>query len=486
MFEATSIVIFGASGDLARRKLLPALYNLQLKGRLPEALNIVGISRTPFSHREWRDRLSAGVREHSPLTWDRSRWDEFSRRIWYVSGNAGLPGDMTRLDDFLQEREGGAGRRLYYLSVAPPLYVPIVRNLGTHGMNRAERGWRRAIFEKPFGTDLQSARRLNAEIHQVFDERQVFRIDHYLGKETIQNIIYLRFANAVFEPLWSRQFIENVQISALEAVDVGTRGGYYDDFGVFRDMFQNHMLQMLMLTAIEAPKHFDADLIRNEKVRLLNAVRPITPGDVISGQYAGYNPVDDSDGQVRTATYAALRLWVDNDRWYGVPFYLRSGKALSRKRTDIIINFRQPPQDVNQGRRPVPNVLSICLQPDEGVQLAIDAKVPDTAGATQRVQMGFRYDHAFAATPIPEAYERLLHDVMQGDASLFARSDSIEAAWRLMDPVIGNSETHMPLPYAPGGQGPAAAAALLAEAGHAWAEGCGREQGRNSGPAVAT
>lgn len=475
MSEATSIVIFGASGDLTRRKLLPALYNLHLKGRLSGPLNIVGISRTPFSHTEWRERLCAGVLEHSPLTWDRSRWDEFARHIWYVPGNAGETEDMTRLKHFLTEREQGPSRRLYYLSVAPPLYVPIVHNLGALGMHQAEQGWRRAIFEKPFGTNLASARELNREIHQFFAESQVFRIDHYLGKETIQNLIYLRFANAIFEPLWKRKYIENVQISALEAVDVGTRGGYYDDFGVFRDMFQNHMLQMMMLTAIEPPDHFDADLIRDEKVRLLNAVRPVAPEDVVSGQYAGYNPAEESDGDVPTATYAALRLWVDNERWQGVPFYLRSGKALGGKRTDIIINFRQPPQRMQGERQSIPNALSICLQPDEGVQLAIDAKVPDTVDETRRVQMGFRYDAAFAATPIPEAYERLLRDAMQGDVSLFARSDGIEAAWNLIDPVIRDSETRAPLPYAQGSQGPSAAAALLAESGHSWATGYGRE-----------
>ena len=475
MSEATSIVIFGASGDLARRKLLPALYNLHLKGRLSGPLNIVGISRTPFSHTEWRERLCAGVLEHSPLTWERARWDEFARHIWYVPGNAGEGEDMTRLNNFLAEREQGPSRRLYYLSVAPPLYLPIVHNLGALGMHLAEQGWRRAIFEKPFGTDLDSARALNREIHSYFAENQVYRIDHYLGKETIQNIIYLRFANAIFEPLWNREHIENVQISALEAVDVGTRGGYYDDFGVFRDMFQNHMLQMMMLTAIEPPDHLDADLIRDEKVRLLHAVRPIASSDIVSGQYEGYNPADGSDGAVRTATYAALRLWVDNERWRGVPFYLRSGKALSRKRTDIIINFRRPPQRMPGERQSIPNALSICLQPDEGVQLAIDAKVPDTASETRRVHMGFRYDQAFAATPIPEAYERLLHDAMQGDASMFARSDGIEAAWQLIDPVIRDSERRAPLLYKAGGQGPAAAAALLAEAGHTWAEGCVRD-----------
>ncbi len=475
MSEATSIVIFGASGDLARRKLLPALYNLHLKGRLSGPLNIVGISRTPFSHTEWRERLCAGVLEHSPLTWERARWDEFARHIWYVPGNAGEGEDMTRLNNFLAEREQGPSRRLYYLSVAPPLYLPIVHNLGALGMHLAEQGWRRAIFEKPFGTDLDSARALNREIHSYFAENQVYRIDHYLGKETIQNIIYLRFANAIFEPLWNREHIENVQISALEAVDVGTRGGYYDDFGVFRDMFQNHMLQMMMLTAIEPPDHLDADLIRDEKVRLLHAVRPIASSDIVSGQYEGYNPADGSDGAVRTATYAALRLWVDNERWRGVPFYLRSGKALSRKRTDIIINFRRPPQRMPGERQPIPNALSICLQPDEGVQLAIDAKVPDTSSETRRVHMGFRYDQAFAATPIPEAYERLLHDAMQGDASMFARSDGIEAAWQLIDPVIRDSERRAPLLYKAGGQGPAAAAALLAEAGHTWAEGCVRD-----------
>ena len=303
------------------------------RGRLTGPLNIVGISRTPFSHPEWRERLSAGVLEHSPLSWDRARWEEFARHVWYVPGNAGLREDMTRLNNFLLEREQGPGKRLYYLSVAPPLYVPIVHNLGSLGMHRSGQGWRRAIFEKPFGTDLASARALNREIHRYFEEGQVFRIDHYLGKETIQNIIYLRFANAIFEPLWNRSHIDNVQISALEAVDVGTRGGYYDDFGVFRDMFQNHMLQMMMLTAIEPPDHFDADLIRDEKVRLLNSVRPIRPEDVVCGQYGGYNPADETDSTVRTATYAALRLWVDNERWGGVPFYLRTGKALARKRT---------------------------------------------------------------------------------------------------------------------------------------------------------
>jgi glucose-6-phosphate 1-dehydrogenase len=367
---------------------------------------------------------------------------------------------------------------MYYLSVAPVLYVPIVRNLGTLGMSRDSENWRRIVIEKPFGTDLESARELNAEVHSVFEERQVYRIDHYLGKETAQNIMFLRFANAIFEPIWNRNYVDNVQITALESVDVGHRGDYYDKSGVFRDMFQNHLLQLLTLIAMEPPASFDADLMRNEKVKLLKSVRPIDPLDTVAAQYQDYLKTPGVTPESHTPTYGAIKLFIDNWRWQGVPFYLRSGKAANRKLTEISVAFREPPHRLFENGQPghfTSNTLSICVQPDEGIHLTFEVKEPDTALDTRSVDMEFHYADAFGESAIPEAYERLLLDALLGDAALFSRSDSIEASWEIMDSVIQAWETDaaaQPLRYKRGSWGPAEADELLGDDGRVWRMSC--------------
>jgi glucose-6-phosphate 1-dehydrogenase len=478
MSDSTTIVIFGASGDLTRRKLVPALYNLRRKNRLPDKFNIVGNSRTEFSHEEWRERMRGGVQEFSENSYDEDAWSAFAERLWYVPGSANEVDDMARIDAFLDEQEAGPANRLYYLSVAPFLYVPIIQNLGQCQMAEQSDGWRRTVIEKPFGTDLESARDLNDQVHKVFDESQVYRIDHYLGKETAQNIMFLRFANAIFEPLWNRNYVDSVQITAIEAVDVGHRGDYYEESGVFRDMFQNHLMQLLTLIAMEPPASFDADLMRNEKVKLLKSVRSVDIMDTVAAQYVGYRDTKGVAPDSRIPTYGAIKLHIDNWRWQGVPFYLRSGKALNRKLTEINVIFRQPPHrmfDNSHVGTFTSNSLSVCVQPDEGIHLTFEAKEPDTARNTRHVDMEFHYADSFGQYAIPEAYERLLLDALLGDAGLFSRSDGIEAAWALMDPIIrawesdGSAE---PAVYEPGSWGPHEADELLSDDGRAWTLGC--------------
>jgi glucose-6-phosphate 1-dehydrogenase len=418
------------------------------------------------------------VETFSAETFDGDVWQAFAGHLWYTPGSGNEIDQLREIESFLREKEEGTVNRLYYLSVAPELYIPIVKNLGELDMARSRDGWRRIVVEKPFGVDLQSARELNDAVHAVFDEHQVYRIDHYLGKETAQNIMFLRFANAIFEPIWNRNYVDNVQISVLEQVDVGHRGGYYEKSGVLRDMFQNHLLQLLTLIAMEPPASFEADAVRNEKLKVLQAVRPIDVFDTVCAQYEGYRGLKGVARDSQTPTYAALKLNIDNWRWQGVPFYLRSGKALLRKITEIIVVFRQPPHsmfDNGNTSNFTPNVLSICVQPDEGIHLSFEAKVPDSARRTQAVNMEFHYADAFGGYSIPDAYERLLLDALLGDAGLFTRSDSIEMAWRIMDPVIQTWESedapHI-VQYKPGGWGPHEADELLAHDGRIWRLGC--------------
>ena len=477
MSATTTIVIFGASGDLTRRKLVPALYNLYCKGRLPEAFNVVGNSRTKYSHDEWRERMREGVEEFSANTFEADVWEEFAGHLWYIPGSANELDDLKEINEFLVETEGDSANRLYYLSVAPNLYIPIVRNLGELNIAHQQEGWRRIIIEKPFGTDLKSAHELNDEVHAVFEENQIYRIDHYLGKETAQNIMFLRFANAIFEPIWNRNYVDNVQISVLEQVDVGHRGAYYDESGVLRDMFQNHLLQLLTLIAMEPPSSFEADAVRNEKVKVLQAVRPIDPFDTVCAQYRGYKDVNGVAPDSQTPTYAALKLNIDNWRWQGVPFYLRSGKSLERKLSEITVTFRQPPHMMfnNDNDDFTPNILSICVQPDEGIHLSFEAKVPDSARRTRSVNMEFHYADSFEEFVIPEAYERLLLDAILGDPGLFTRSDGIEVSWHLIDPVIHAWESDgapQLAVYEKGSLGPHEADELLESEGRAWRLGC--------------
>lgn len=473
----TTIIIFGASGDLTRRKLIPALFQLQEQGRLPNPTRVVGYARRPYTDETFRDLVHDGtVTAHSDET-RAGHWETFASMLTYFKGDLDHSGDFGRLAEYLTNLEGGPANRLYYLATAPEHYEPVVRALRTHQMNKENGGWRRIVIEKPYGVDLASATALDKTVHTAFRERQVYRIDHFLGKETVQNVLVFRFANAIFEPVWNRNYIDHVQITVAEEVDVGTRAGYYDQTGVLRDMFQNHMLQLLALTAMEPPASFDADALRNEKVKVLSVLRQPEMADTVRAQYDGYTGADGVSPDSTTPAYAALKLYVDNWRWQDVPFYLRSGKALKRKTSEINIHFRCPPIlffNNSDGQPLEPNILSICIQPDEGVHLTFNAKVPGSSEIRSKLLL-FHYNDAFGDAALPDAYERLLLDVLQGDAALFTREDEIRAQWKLIDAVrAGWKRGGAPLvTYAPGTWGPKEADELLARDGRVWRHGCG-------------
>lgn len=479
-----SIVIFGASGDLTRRKLVPALFQQRVKGQIPNSINIVGTSRSEFSHDEFRQQMFEGMVELSGIVPDENDWDEFSQDLWYVPGDIGKEADYEKLEQFLGEKEGGPANRLYYLATAPRFFPVIVKELGKQGMATEGDRWSRVVIEKPFGYNLESAVELDEIVHAAFNEHQVYRIDHYMGKETAQNILYFRFLNTIFEPIWNRNYIDHVQITVAESVDVEHRAGYYDNAGVVRDMFPNHFLQLFTLLAMEPPAAFDADAVRNEKVKVLMAIRPIEVEDTVRAQYEGYGQGEGVAENSQTPTYAAMKLYVDNWRWQGVPFYLRSGKALAEKTSQIVIVFKEPPHllfDLPADYHLTPNFLSLCIQPDEGIHLRFETKVPGGLQETKSVDMEFHYPATFGGESLPDAYERLLIDVLNGDPSLFTRSDEIERAWSIVDPVLEAWESSPNAPslglYRKGSWGPPGAEAFIARDERVWRLGCGNHAG---------
>ncbi len=472
------LVIFGATGDLAQRKVLPSLYRLAARGGLGERYRILGATtHREFSDDKFRELVAnaldaAGVDHGEAARWAADRLD-------YVSIGAAEPADFERLRQAvapIEAEHGTGGNRVFYLAIPPVAFEPTIRHLGGAHLNRGD-GWVRLVIEKPFGTDLASAKSLNKTAQRVFAERDIYRIDHYLGKETVQNLLVLRFSNVILESLWHRERIDNVQITVAESLGVESRGRYYDNAGALRDMVQNHMTQLVTLMAMEPPVEFHADAIRTEKLKVLRALRPIPARDVVLGQYmAGaisgtevrsYRDEPDVPSNSRTETYVALKLMIDTWRWQGVPFYLRTGKRLPRRATQIVVTFREPPVSVygaGAAHDRHSNSLVLTLQPDEGFELDIDVKAPTEPLAVRTIPLHFRYSEMFPA--FPDAYETLIEDILQGDQTLFVRADEAEASWTLYEPVLAMPKA--PHPYAAGSWGPPDAARLLARGGHLW------------------
>jgi glucose-6-phosphate 1-dehydrogenase len=486
-----AFVIFGASGDLTKRLLIPALYHLMKENLLPEDFALVGISRTPESDEEFRSNLGKSLRELSQEPIDDGIWNWFAQRIHYMAGNLDDPSTYERLKALLRRMDVDHrtdGNYLFYMAVPATEFAPIARQLGLAGLAREENGqWRRLVVEKPFGTDLKSAQVLNRILLENFTEQQIYRIDHYLGKETVQNIMVLRFGNGLFEPLWNRQHVDHVEITVAETLGVERRGRYYDATGALRDMVPNHIFQLLTLTAMEPPTCFEANATRNEKGKVLEAIRSFTREtareNVVRAQYGrgfidgkivpAYREEPDVDPNSVTETYVAMKLTIENWRWAGVPFYLRTGKRLAARHSEILIQFKQAPLTLFHGT-PVecltPNDLTMNIQPDEGVSLRFGAKVPGPIMRMGDVEMKFDYSDYFHATP-SNGYETLLYDCMIGDASLFQRADTIEAAWGIIQPILDawTEERVNALPlYPAGSEGPAEADALIGRDGRKW------------------
>jgi glucose-6-phosphate 1-dehydrogenase len=481
-----SIVIFGASGDLTQRKLVPSLFNLCRKDRMPAQFRIVGYGNTAFTDEQFRAHLKKGLDEFASYDYTEEEWDRFAPSLAYQQGRYTDLADFKKLGSFLKEWEKGSGNRIYYMATPPGVFPNIIDLLGLTDQLDEQNGWRRVVIEKPFGTDFASAHSLNEQIHKALNEKQIYRIDHYLGKETVQNILVSRFANTIFEPLWNRNYIDHVEITVAEQVGVEHRARFYDQVGVLRDMFQNHLLQLVSLVAMEPPISFEATALRNEKVKVLSAIQPIKDDDIarrtVRAQYKGYRGEEGVAKESETPTYAAVRLQIDNWRWQGVPFYLRSGKCLKEKLSQITIEFKEPPHLLfpKAKEHMTPNMLVLYLQPDEGIHLRFEAKVPDTGAQMRSVDMEFHYADSFGQTAIPEAYERLLLDVLTGDASLFTRADEVETAWGIIDPILRaweSSSEKQPLAfYEPGSWGPSESDELLARENRKWSTWDGRKE----------
>jgi glucose-6-phosphate 1-dehydrogenase len=480
--DPCAIVIFGASGDLTRRKLFPALYSLALRRLLPQRFGVVGVARTEETDDAFRERMKAAVQEFGRDEFQQEVWDWLAEGMRYVATDFADEAGENRVVEVLNELDehrGTGGNRVYYLAVPPDALSTLVHEIGER---RSTEGWTRVIVEKPFGRDLTSARDLNDELQRYFDESEIFRIDHYLGKETVQNLLALRFANGIFEPIWNRQFVDHVQITVAESIGIEGRSGFYEQAGAIRDIFQNHLLQLVALTAMEPPIDFTSESVRNEKVKVVRAMHTPGPKHVVRGQYGpgfvegeevpGYR---DEPGVARdsmTETFVAAKLFVDNWRWADTPFYVRAGKRLARRETSIAIEFKRaphPPFEETDSEGLRPNVLVVHVQPDEGVSLEFAAKVPGQGMTLRTVHMDFLYGGTFR-TGIPEAYERLILDCLLGDSTLFTRSDEVEEQWSLVDAIVAFWKRDRPAfpNYAAGTWGPTASDELLRRDGRAW------------------
>ena len=489
--DPSILVLFGATGDLAHRKVIPALYQLWRTNLLPHEFILLAIGRRPYDDETFRAEIRGALETFSRvLPLDPDAWESFAERICYqrldFDDPAGFEALPARLDA-LDRDHGTRGNRLFYLATQPSQFIDLVAQLGRVGLDHEthDGGWRRIVIEKPFGHDLDSARRLNREVGRVFRESQVFRIDHYLGKETVRNLLVFRFGNGIFEPLWNRRYVDHVQITVAESIGIEERGAFYEQTGASRDVLQNHLLQLVSLIAMEPPATFEANALRDEKVKVLRAI-DIAPADVphnvVRGQYGpgwvaatqvpGYRQEPDVDPESETETFVAARLMIDDWRWSGVPFYVRTGKRLPKRATEIAIQYREVPHRLfkDEGVEPDANLLAIRIQPDEGIMLRFGAKVPGLGLDVRSVTMDFTYGSAFSVDS-PDAYETLILDALQGDASLFTRADEVEEAWSIVDPIIDSWATS-PAPDVPdydaGTWGPDAADALLARDGRRW------------------